>query len=288
MSKIYLPLPTSLSATFESGQCFRFKPEPEGYRGVAGNRPAFLQTAPGGLFITPGTKEGEDASFWHTYFDGGFPYQQAGQQLSLLPALQKPVLYGQGMRLLRQEGFETLITFLLSQNNHMGRIAGLVEKLCTAYGAPVPAFGRTFYAFPKPERLAAAGEQALRALGLGYRAAYVCQAAGAVANGQLVLEPLATLPLSEAIIRLTAQKGIGPKVAQCVLLFGFGRKEAFPVDTWIRRVMRQLTGNSRACEGELEREGKQRYRDLAGLAGQYLFYYARCGQEIEDLCHEGM
>lgn len=138
------------------------------------------------------------------------------------------------MRILRQEGFETLISFLFSQNNNVPRIKGIIERLCCSFGDPI---GEGLYGFPSPERLAALSEEELAPLRCGWRGAYVLDAARKVASGTVDLKTAASLPMGEARQALQTIKGVGPKVAECVLLYGIGRLEAFPLDVWMKRAM---------------------------------------------------
>lgn len=151
--------------------------------------------------------------------------------------LQECLRFAPGVRILRQEGFETLISFLFSQNNNVPRIKGIIERLCCSFGDPI---GEGLYGFPSPERLAALSEEELAPLRCGWRGAYVLDAARKVASGTVDLKTAASLPMGEARQALQTIKGVGPKVAECVLLYGLGRLEAFPLDVWMKRAMAQF------------------------------------------------
>ena len=155
----------------------------------------------------------------------------------MMSACRNVFAFAPGVRILCQEGFETLISFLFSQNNNVPRIKGIIERLCRSFGDPI---GEGLYGFPPPERLAALSEEDLAPLRCGWRGAYVLDAACKVASGTVDLKTVAALPIGEARQALQTIKGVGPKVAECVLLYGLGRLEAFPLDVWMKRAMAQI------------------------------------------------
>ncbi len=257
----------SLGQTLDCGQCFRWFQLTDGsWEGVVRGR--FLR------LTAENFPEALSELFWADYFDLGTDYEAMRISFSRLsPALAEAVRYAPGIRILRQEPWEAFCTFILSQCNNIKRIRGMAERLCTAYGAPVRGTERR--AFPEPETLARAEEKELRALGLGFRAPYVLDAARRVASGKLDLAEVSRLPLPEARGKLTAVSGVGPKVADCALLYGMHRLDAFPEDVWIRRAMDVLfPGESPACFGS-----------CAGVAQQYLFHY--CRNHPEKVCDCG-
>ena len=250
-----------LSSTLDCGQCFRWLPRQEGWQGVVGGRSVLARTQ-GRALILEGAQE-EDRDFWADYFalDLDYPALQsrfcAGNRRLRLCVEENP-----GIRVLRQPFFETLCTFLISQNNNISRIRAIVERLCVLAGQPV-AYGR--FSFPQAARLAEFSAQDLAPLRAGWRAAYLAEAARQVASGQICEAELRALPLAQARQRLQSLKGVGPKVADCVLLFGLGRWDAFPRDVWINRAMDTLfpRGVPVCCRGR------------SGIAQQYIFAYAR-------------
>ena len=169
--------------------------------------------------------------------------------------------YAPGIRVLHQPAWEALAAFIMSQNNNVPRIKGIIERLCTAFGDPL-AWG---YDFPPPERLAGLGEEDLRVLRCGWRWEYLLDAAEKVASGLLPLDQVAVLPLPEARQALQSIKGVGPKVAECVLLYGMGRLEAFPLDVWMKRAMKILFPGKKPED----------FGPYAGIAQQYIFHYCR-------------
>ncbi len=306
----------ALAPTLFCGQCFRWRKLPDGsYEGIAGDRYAHItrESLPELL------KDG----FWADYFDTGLDYGAVRRDFCRLdPVLARAVRFAPEIRILKQDPWEALCTFLLSQCNNIGRIRGMVERLCASYGAvpgggalpeavsdppgctapfsppaaKMPAFSdpdpcypirarslrdsanrsggdreRTLSAaFPGPEKLAGAREEDLRALGFGYRAPYVVDAARRVASGEVDFGRLHTLPLDAAREELCRIRGVGPKVADCTLLYGLHRLEAFPLDVWTKRAMHRLfPGRKTAWFGP-----------YAGIAQQYLFHYSRCHPEL--------
>ena len=176
--------------------------------------------------------------------------------------------------MLRQQPWEALCTFIISQNNNIPRITGIVGRMCAAFGRPL---GGGWHAFPTPEAIAALAPDALAPLRAGFRARYLVDAARRVVSGEVDLEALGTLPLDEAQAMLTRITGVGVKVAACTLLYGCGRVECVPVDVWMRRVLDRLyPGGIPACTYGYE-----------GIAQQYLFHCARTDPGFLDRAARG-
>jgi N-glycosylase/DNA lyase len=182
-----------------------------------------------------------------------------------------------GLRVLRQEPWECLIAFICSANSNIPRIAQNMEKLASHYGSPIALDGAVRHAFPTPVQLAEAGEMELRALGLGFRAPYVAQAALLVANGELDLDWLVRLPYADAKVRLMECPGVGPKVADCVLVFSLEKLEAFPIDVWVRRALGEwyFPGQKVPPDRVLLEWAQHHFGRYAGYAQQYLFHGRR-------------
>ncbi len=251
----------TLQQTLDCGQCFRWEHRPDGsWEGVAGGR--FLRLTKENFPRLPGDP------FWSRYFDLGTDYDEIRKGFCRLdPVLADAVHFAPDIRILNQDPWEALCSFLLSQCNNIRRIRGIIRRLCTAFGKPARGGGR---AFPSPKALAEADERDLRALGCGFRAPYVQNAAREVASGALDFSSLRRLPLSEARARLTDLRGVGPKVADCTLLYGLHRLDAFPADVWIKRAMSTLFPGKRS----------EWFGPYAGVAQQALFYYSRSHPEI--------
>lgn len=259
-----------LAATLDCGQAFRWRERPDGrWEGVAGGR--YLQLEQKGEDILLLGGEG-DLAFWREYFDLDRDYAALWERFRRNPTLRRALDRCPGVRVLRQQPWETLCTFILSANNNIPRIKGIVERLCDGWGEEVAGTG--FHTFPGPERLAGLTVEDLAPLRAGWRGEYLLDAAQRVADGRLKLEEIKTLPTSEALTKLREVKGVGPKVAQCVLLFGFGRVECVPMDVWMKRVM-----------AEYYPKGFPRYlRDYGGIAQQVLFSYIRTREEGHSSC----
>lgn len=255
----------ALSETLDCGQAFRWRQREDGcWEGVAGGRYLCLESQGEDIFLQAVPEA--DLPFWRQYFDLERDYEELAVLFRKNPHLRRALAFCPGIRVLRQEPWEALCTFILSANNNIPRIKGIVERLCQGWGEAVPGTGLP--AFPKPEALAPLGEEDLAPLRAGWRSAYLLDAARQVAGGRLDLEETASLPTQEAEARLLEVKGVGKKVAQCVLLFGFGRVECIPMDVWMKRVMAELY--PRGFPGYL--------RPYGGIAQQVLFHYYRQGR----------
>lgn len=251
-----------LADILECGQCFRWeRAGPDSYTGVALGR-ALTVSQRGERLVLHGVDTAEFHARWRDYFDLGRDYGDVKRILCADPVMAKAMAFTPGMRVLRQEPWETLCSFIISANNNIARIRGIVERLCALAGEPL---GGGHNAFPTPQRLAALTEADLAPARCGYRARYLLDAAQKVASGTLRLDTLYTLPLEEARAQLMTVCGVGVKVAECVLLYGFARSECVPVDVWIRRALDNLYPGGMPSE----------IRPLAGLGQQYLFHYVR-------------
>ncbi|MEN6420169.1 MAG: DNA glycosylase [Clostridiaceae bacterium] len=248
----------------ESGQCFRLNPAGEGrYRLLAHGRALTLTQTEQSVLLDC-TQEVFDA-LWRQYFDWDTDY--AAIRNSVDPAdayLTRSAAFGAGVRILRQDTWETLITFILSQRKNIPAIKGCVELLCSRFGEPIP--GAEAFAFPKPEALANTELECLLGCSLGYRGKYVLAAARMAVSG--ALDFTATESLSDGALyeKLLTVPGVGKKVADCTMLFGFHRLGRFPVDVWIERVLAREYPNGFPLE---------RYGAFAGVLQQYMFYYER-------------
>ncbi len=251
-----------IAQTLDCGQAFRWRKLDDGsYTGLAGRFVCNISQTPDGILLR-GVTDREFEEVWYHYFDLGRDYAAIKQRLTADPVFAKAVSYAPGIRVLRQDSWEALCSFIISQNNHVKRIQGIVQRLCEAFGERLES-GE--YQFPEPERLAAASLEDLAVLRAGFRARYLLDAAGKVASGQVRIKELAKLPLEEARAELMKITGVGIKVADCTLLYGCGRMECFPVDVWIGRAMKQLFPDGLpACAS-----------DCAGIAQQYIFHYVR-------------
>ena len=250
----------------ESGQCFRMNPNAAGgYTLVALGRVLRLSETSTGCALD--CSQADFDELWRDYFDLECDYAAIRASADPQDAfLNRACDYGRGIRMLRQAPWEMLITFILSQRKNIPAIRYCVEALCQRYGEPIERAGESFFAFPSAERLAELEERCLLDCSLGYRAKYVSAAARLVAGGALDLTRIASLPEDERMQALLSVPGVGEKVANCVLLFGYHRLGRFPRDVWINRIVEYEYGGAFPLE---------RYPDTAGALQQYMFYYAR-------------
>ena len=274
-----------VSKVFDCGQCFRFNPvegsihEAE-FSGIAYGR--FISVGQDGRDIyIYNTTEAEFESVWKHYLALDVDYKAIKSDIasrSENPALHRAVSVGGGIRILHQEPWEAICSFIVSQNNNIPRIKKIIEAMSRECGEPIeiPEKYRAkvsplteLYAFPSPEALVEKGIDGLFALKTGFRAKYIYDAAVRASEGRIDYERLfSSCDTDECVKHLCEIKGIGPKVASCALLFGFGRYDAFPVDVWIKKVI------SKYFSGE-EDFSPDILGDYAGIAQQYLFYYER-------------
>ncbi|MBO4384748.1 MAG: DNA-3-methyladenine glycosylase 2 family protein [Clostridia bacterium] len=254
------------------GQAFRWRERPEGVEGVVRGIPV-LAVQDGGVLTVYGAKK-DDARMWANYFDLYRDYAAIEREVMNDPRLKVCFPEAHGIRVFNQEPFEALISFIISQNNNIKRISGIVERLCAKCGEPVSFMGETRYAFPTAERLAALSEAELTALGTGYRAPFIKTAAERVLGGY-DLEALKDMKLEEARAELKTFLGVGPKVADCILLFSLGHADAFPVDVWIDRAMKALFFDGNAAKKAELYEAVSGLGEYSGLIQQYIFQYAR-------------
>ena len=263
-----------LKKTFENGQCFRFYPYKGGYLGVALNRVVYLEKQ-GDLLMVDGVEKAEFERNFTRYFDLAADYSLITDSFPKEENLQTAIVYGRGMRILRQDPWETLCSFLISQNNHIGRIKTIIERISRCFGNPVLYDDVPFYSFPDAEQLKDVTAARYRNLGCGYRAEYLEELVKNMLAGKIDLDRLQKCGYDDAKEILLSLKGIGSKVADCILLFGLGYSEAFPVDTWVKKIMETRYLKKSATAKEIQQFAREMFGIYAGYAQQYLFYYAR-------------
>ena len=249
--------------TFECGQCFRWNADEKGvYHGIVRGYPASVWTENGEVFVRSCGSE----AMWREYFDLDRDYAKINEGFHAGAYLDECVAYGTGIRILRQEPWEALCSFIISQCNNIKRIKGIVERLCELCGEGTEFEGSTYFTFPSAEKLSGLSETDLACLRCGYRAEYIITAAKSVAAGELVPEELIETDWKSARNALMQLRGIGAKVANCVVLFGLYHMEAFPIDVWIKRALKEH------FPPDFDPESLGEY---AGLAQQYIFFNAR-------------
>jgi N-glycosylase/DNA lyase len=266
-----------LAATLTSGQAFRWQPQADGWEGVIGGRWVRLHLGEEG--VQAETRLPQPNWSWLEH------YLQTEVELDAIlrtfpddEPMRQSVAACRGLRLLRQEPWECLASFILSSTKQIVQIQQIIELLCLRFGeiVPGPPERTELRAFPSAATLAAANESELRACKMGFRAPHLLTAARRVSEGRLELETLAGMSLEEARSQLMELPGVGPKIANCVLLFGYGFPGAFPIDVWVTKALQRLYFNKRRARPERLREFvRTHFGPHAGYAQQYLFHYMR-------------
>ena len=229
-----------------------------------------------------GICNGDIEEICRDYFDLNTDYEDIKEKLSKIDDnVKTSVGYGSGIRILNQDLWETIISFIISANNNIPRIKGIIDRISKKYGKEVNWNGTKYYTFPTVEELSKASVEDLRALGLGFRDVRVYETTKKILNKEVDLNKLTEEKDTEKVReKLLTLPGVGPKVADCILLFStLKRFEVFPIDVWVRRVMNDLyiknPDETKVNKREIEKLAKEKYGNLAGLAQQYLFYWKR-------------
>ena len=268
------PINFDLAQIFDCGQCFRFNKHKEfqsTYCGVAFGKYLEISQDEYNIYFH-GIGEEEYNNTWHSFLDMDGNYQGIIDTFHDDKTLTAASEFASGIRILKQEPWETLCSFIISQNNNIPRIKGIIENMSREFGEEFYDYrGNKHYSFPTAKSLADAGENAIFALKTGFRAKYIFDAATRVENGEINLKSIYEMNLDDAMQTLMKIKGVGPKVASCVLLFGFSKYDAFPIDVWVKRILANYysEGMSPHFAGK-----------YAGIAQQYLFYYERCKNNV--------
>lgn len=271
-----------LKDIFECGQCFRWNAEQDGnYTGVI--KQGVLNVKKGDKYVIfKGVLNSDIKEVVENYFDLKRDYQKIKQELCKVDEyLKQSIKYGNGIRILNQDLWETIISFIISANNNIPRIKGIIERLSKKYGQEIIWNGNKYYTFPTPQELKNVSVQEYRDLGLGFRDVRLYETTQKVINGEINLNELHnnqnTIEVREKLLTLS---GVGPKVADCILLFSdLKRFDVFPVDVWVRRVMNDLyikeADERKVSKKKIEDLAQEKFGNLAGLAQQYLFYWRR-------------
>ena len=267
---------------FECGQCFRWNKQEDGsYTGIFGQNVINVKKE-GNKIIFKGVCKGNIKEECIDYFDLDTDYDNIKNKLSNVDAyLKTSIKYGEGIRILNQDLWETLISFIISANNNIPRIKGIIERISKKYGKKIVWNNNEYYTFPTPKELSKASVEDLRNLGLGFRDVRVYETTRIINENPNKLNELED---EKDVNRLREEllefPGVGPKVADCVMLFStLKRLEVFPIDVWVRRVMNELyiknEDETKINKKEIEQLAKTKYGNLAGIAQQYLFYWRR-------------
>ena len=267
---------------FDCGQCFRWNiQEDNSYTGVF-DKNVINVNKEGNKIIFKGICEKDIKPTIEFYFDLNRDYEKIKSELSKIDDnMKKSIEYGKGIRILNQDLWETIISFIISANNNIPRIKGIIERISEKYGTKVEWNGKNYYTFPTPEQLRDVTIQEYRNLGLGFRDVRLYETTKMILNKNVDLEKMKdnknTLEVREQLLQLS---GVGPKVADCILLFStLKRFEVFPIDVWVKRVMNDLyiknEDETKVSKKQIEKIAIEKFGNLAGLAQQYLFYWRR-------------
>ncbi|MBI2873014.1 MAG: DNA-3-methyladenine glycosylase 2 [Chloroflexi bacterium] len=269
--------PIDLEAALCGGQAFRWVQEGDGwFIGVLDNNVVRLRAVKDGVEVESAPDGPEALALAladYLRLDDDLPAIHRG--LSADAQVSAAIRKYPGLRLLRQDPWECLVSFICSSNSSIRQIGRTLERMAHAYGESRRLGALERHTFPSPERLASVGETGLRALGAGFRAEYIAAAAQMVASGGLDVAGLRLRPYNEARAALLGVPGVGPKVAECVLLFSMDKLDAFPVDRWVRRALEEWYGVRRLKPPELRAWALERFGPYAGYANQYLFHHRR-------------
>lgn len=256
-----------LAQTLDCGQSFRWTEREDGaFEGIAFGKFVTVKLDEDTLYIENADKA-DFENIWYDYFDLSLDYGKIREEISKIhPVLREAAKYAPGIRILRQEPYEALCTFIISQNNNIKRIKGIVQRLCENFGEKI----NGGYAFPTAEKMAQLSPDDLVPLRAGFRNRYLIDAAQKVVSGEVNLEKCRKCDYDEARAELMKITGVGVKVADCTLLFGLHRIEAFPVDVWMKRAMEKLFPGMKPDD----------FGEYAGIAQQYIFHYSRMHPEL--------
>ena len=271
-----------LADIFECGQCFRWnKQEDESYTGVFKGNVMNVQKS-GNTVTFKGICNSDIQEIVEDYFDLKRDYEKIKEQLSQIDEhLKTSIQYGQGIRILNQDLWEMIISYIISANNNIPRIKGIIERISKAYGKEIEWNGEKYYTFPTAEELKDVTVEDYRKLGAGFRDIRLYETVHMILNKKVDLKQMQNNPNTlEVREQLLSLSGVGPKVADCILLFSaLKRFEVFPIDVWVRRVMNELyiknQDETKVNKKEIEKLAHEKFGNLAGIAQQYLFYWKR-------------
>jgi N-glycosylase/DNA lyase len=277
-----------LSHIFDCGQCFRWNRGEDGnYIGVAFGRVIEVEKREEEVVLHNASEE-DFRSIWEAYFDLKRDYGVIKQELSKDPLLKEAVEFGHGIRLLQQDPFEITVSFIISANNRIPMIKRAIDNISRRWGTPLEYKGKTYYAFPTVEQLKKVPLEELETCGTGFRAKYIAdtvnkvynslqQGEGSAEDGRDNFNIWSIKQLSDDGCHEAMQNfsGIGPKVADCIMLFSMEKYSAFPVDVWVKRAMQHFYLAPDVSLKKIRDFGRGKFGELSGFAQQYLFYYAR-------------
>ena len=272
----------NLEDIFECGQCFRWNKENDSYIGVI--KDAVVKVKKEKDKVTfEGTSVGNESfkDIIYEYFDLNTDYRELKDILRKVDSnMKEAISFGEGIRILNQDLWECIISFIISANNNIPRIKGIIERISKNYGRKIEFEGKEYYLFPTPDELSKASKEDLRALGTGFRDIRIYNTTKKIFDDKEYLSRIENLSstdeMREELLKLD---GVGPKVADCILLFSLKRFDVFPIDVWVRRVMNDLyihaQDEDKINKKEILKIANDKFGSLSGLAQQYLFYWKR-------------
>ncbi len=273
----------NLRDIFECGQCFRWNKQEDGsYTGIWKENVLNISQENHKIIFKGICQNGDIEKEVKEYFDLDRNYEEIKDKLAKIDENMKlSIKYGEGIRILNQDLWETIISFIISANNNIPRIKGIIERLSKKYGKEIKWNNESYYTFPTAEELKNVTVEEYRNLGLGFRDIRLYETTKMINEKQIDLEKLKQNPNTQEVRdKLLTLSGVGPKVADCILLFStLKRFEVFPIDVWVRRVMNELyikkEDETKVSKKEIEKLAQEKFGNLAGMAQQYLFYWRR-------------
>lgn len=264
-----------LTHIFECGQAFRFdKVDTNTYAGVAFGKALTVSQSDDSVILYNTSYE-DYKTVWHSFFDLDNDYSKIKSSLACDDYMQEATAFGNGIRILRQDLWETIISFIISASNNVPRIKGIIERLCQNFGDEIKYMNNTYYSFPTPQKLASLTLEDLSVIRAGFRDKYILDAAKKIYSGEILLDDIKSMSTPDAKNALMRINGIGNKVSDCILLFGLGRQDSFPVDVWIKRIMEYCYFDTEQPISVISEYAEKKFGVLGGYAQQYLFFWAR-------------
>ncbi len=272
---LHKPKDFSLTHIFDCGQCFRFnKTGSNSYTGVAFGK-AVTVSERGEDVVFHDTSEADFKNIWYDFFDLYRDYGKIKKTLAVDDVMKKAVECGRGIRILKQDLWETIVSFIISQSNNIPRIKGIIERFCQNFGTKTEYMGNVYYTFPDIKTTASLSLDDLSVIRAGFRDKYILNAAKLFDSGKMDIDALKAMSSKDAKSTLMSFKGIGNKVSDCIMLFGLGHTDSFPVDVWIKRIMEYCYFDGEQPIKTISDFAYDKFSPLCGYAQQYLFFYAR-------------
>lgn len=256
--------------TLECGQIFRFEPFKEGYKVFSRDKACYVHTDGATTFV-----ESDDPDYFFNFFDLGRDYGAIIDVANTfnVTVLTRATQAASGLRLLNQDAEEMIFSFIISQNNNIPRIKKIISRICEELGETRTFMGEEYHAFPTAQAMAQVGASFYKDLGAGYRDIFLADTAARIAKEGI--DRLKSLPSEDLRTQLLTYKGIGPKVADCISLFGFKKTDSFPVDTWIEKLYREDFGGTLTDRNKISKYFRNAFGEYSGYVQQYLFYFKR-------------